>query len=129
MEHFFPEPQNLLLHPRQIVYLGPKDTLPREFFKFMVPPRLAPGFNIAIFDDFSKKHKGGPLFSKKSVEKSEKFFLEIIEERNLHLFLSGSAGGPPVFFGGRSIVSPPLTPCTPGGFKTPPKHPNTLIFG
>ena len=92
MEHFFPEPQNLLLHPRQIMYFGSKGTLPREFFKFMVSGRLAPGFNFAIFDDFSKKHKGGPLFSKKSVEKSEKFFLEIIEERNLHLFLSGSAG-------------------------------------
>ena len=92
MEHFFPEPKNLLLHPRQIVYFGSKGTLPREFFKFMVSGRLAPGFNFAIFDDFSKKHKGGPLFSKKSVEKSEKFFLEIIEERNLHLFLSGSAG-------------------------------------
>ena len=74
------------------MYFRSKSTLPREFFGLVDSCGLAPGFNFAIFDDFSKKHKGPPLFPKKSVEKSEKFFLEIIEERNLHLFLSGSAG-------------------------------------
>ena len=69
---------------------------------------LAPGFNFAIFDDFSKKHKGPPLFPKKSVEKSEKFFLEIIEERVSNLFLSSLARVPPFFSRGPPIMSPPL---------------------
>ena len=64
------------------MYRRTKNTLPREIFKLVDPSVLAKGFKYAIFDDFPKKHKGGPLFSKKSVEKSEKFFLEIIEERN-----------------------------------------------
>ena len=78
------------------MYPWTKNTLPREIFKLVGPSVLAKGFKIAIFDDFWRffeKTQGGPLFSKKSAEKSEKFFLEIIEERNLHLFLSGSAGG------------------------------------
>ena len=106
MEHFFPEPQNLLLHPRQIVYFGSKGTLPREFFKFMVSGRLAPGFNFAIFDDFSKKHKGGPLFSKKSAEKSRKFFLEI----------TSKPSSPPIFewfSGGLTPIFPPSVHCLP----------------
>ena len=74
MEHFFPEPQNLLLHPRQIVYFGSKDTLPRGFFKFMVSGELAPGFNFAIFDDFSKKHKGDPCSQKNRSKNRKNFF-------------------------------------------------------
>ena len=88
------------------MYFRSKSTLPREFFKLVDSCGLAPGFNFAIFDDFSKKHKGGPLFSKKSVEKSRKFFLEIIEERVSNLFLSSLAGVPPFFSRGRPIVSP-----------------------
>ena len=90
------------------MYFRSKSTLPREFFKLVDSCGLAPGFNFAIFDDFSKKHKGGPLFPKKSVEKSEKFFLEIIEERVSYLFLSSLAGVPSFFSRGRPIVSPPL---------------------
>ena len=92
MQHFFPEPENLLSHPRQIVYFGSKGTLPREFCKFMDSGELALGFNFAIFDDFLKKHKGDTCFSKKIGRKIGKNFLEIIAEHNLHLFLSGSAG-------------------------------------
>lgn len=68
------EPQNLLLHPRQIVYFGSKGRLPREFFKFMVSPRLAPGFNIAIFDDFLEKHKGDPCSQKNRSKNRKNFF-------------------------------------------------------
>ena len=38
------------------------------------------GSKMRFLSIFRKKHKAGPLFSKKSVEKSEKIFLEIIEE-------------------------------------------------
>ena len=107
MEHFFPEPQNLLLHPRQIVYFGSKGTLPREFFKFMVSGRLAPGFNFAIFDDFSKKHKGGPLFSKKSVEKSRKIFLEITSKSSSPPIFEWFCGGGHPFFSEVAQASPP----------------------
>ena len=71
---------------------------PREFFKLADSGELAPGFNFAIFDDFSKKTQGpASLFPKKSDEKSEKFFLEIIEERVSYLFFSTLAGVPPFF--------------------------------
>ena len=74
----------------------------------MDPSVLAKGFKYAIFGDFSKKHKGGPLWSKKSVKNREKFFPEIIEERILDLFLSGSAGGN-AFFLEVAQASPPLS--------------------
>jgi len=74
------------------VYPWTKNTLPLEIFKLVGPSVLAKGFNYAIFDDFSKKPQGGTLVLKKIGPKIGKFFLEIIEERNLHLFLSGSAG-------------------------------------
>ena len=88
------------------MYFRSKSTLPREFFKLVDSCGLAPGFNFAIFDDSSKKHKGPSLFPKKSVEKSEKFFLEIIEERVSYLFLSNLVGVPPFFSRGPPIMSP-----------------------
>ena len=74
MEHFFPEPQNLLSQHRQIVYFVSKSKLPQEFLKLVDSGDMAPGFNLAIFEDFLKKTHGRTLVLKKSVEKSRKFF-------------------------------------------------------
>ena len=90
------------------MYFRSKNTVPQEFFKLVVSRELAPGFNFEILDDFSKKHKGPPMFLKKSVEKSEKFFLEIIEKHVSYVFLSTLAGVPPFFSRGPPIVSPLL---------------------
>ena len=60
LEQLFKGAGNRTMAPRAFVYPWTKNTLPREIFKLVDPSVLAKGFKYAIFDDFSKKHKGPP---------------------------------------------------------------------